>query len=83
MEKVENKHDKEQLRGLIEKHVALTGSGKGRMILEDFETWLPRFKKIIPEDYREIIRLTAQNEEQGMSRDEAQIAAFTEFTRSA
>ena len=34
------------------------------------------FKKIIPNDYKEIMHLIAKNEEQGMSREQAQIEAF-------
>ena len=50
MEKVESKADREELRRLIEAHVRHTGSAKGKRILEDFESYLPKFKKIIPED---------------------------------
>ena len=75
-EKVETKFDREELRGMIEAHVAHTGSGKGRRILEDFEGYLPKFKKIIPGDYKRVMQLSSQFEEQGMSREKAQIEAF-------
>ncbi|MBO4290367.1 MAG: glutamate synthase large subunit [Lachnospiraceae bacterium] len=78
METVEHKNDREELRRLIEKHVAETGSKKGQRILDDFEKEVKCFKKIIPHDYKEMLRLIAKNEEQGMSREQAQIEAFTE-----
>ena len=46
--------DVEKLRSLLEKHVKETGSEKGREILSDFESYVPRFKKIIPNDYLKV-----------------------------
>ena len=79
MEKVELKNDKEELKKMIENHVKYTGSKKGQMILDNFDEYIGRFKKIIPTDYKEMLRLTARNEEQGMDREQAQIEAFTEL----
>ena len=76
MENLEQKADKEELHRLLEKHVQMTGSEKGRKVLEHFEEYVPHFKKIIPMDYKEILRLIAKNEEQGMSREQAQLEAF-------
>ena len=76
MEKVESKFDREELRGMLSAHVDATGSEKARQVLDDFENYLPRFKKIIPGDYKKLMQLSAQFEEQGMSREEAQIEAF-------
>ena len=79
MEKVENKNDKEMLKKMIENHVKYTGSEKGQAVLDAFDEYVGKFKKIIPRDYKEILHLTAQYEEQGMSHEKAQIAAFTEL----
>jgi glutamate synthase (ferredoxin) len=81
MEGVENKAEKEELRRILEKHVKATGSKKGQKILADFDAQVAHFKKIIPTDYKEMLRLTAKNEELGMSHEEAQIEAFTEMTK--
>ena len=81
MESVENKAEKEELRRILEKHVQATGSKKGQKILADFDAQVAHFKKIIPTDYKEMLRLTAKNEELGMSHEEAQIEAFTEMTK--
>ena len=69
----------EKLKEMIEKHVKYTGSEKGQRVLDDFENYVGKFKKIIPNDYKEILHLTAQFEEQGMSHEQAQIEAFTEL----
>ena len=76
MEKVENKFDQEELRKMIEKHVKATNSKKGLKVLAHFEEYLPKFKKIIPADYKELMIATASFEEQGLSKEDAQIEAF-------
>ena len=76
MEKIENKYDEEELRRLIKKHVANTSSVKGKEILDNFKAYIPKFKKIIPKDYKKLLQLSSQFEEQGMSREKAQIEAF-------
>ena len=53
IEKVENKYDIKELKELIEEHVEATGSERGALILEHFQEYLPKFKKIIPNDYQE------------------------------
>ena len=81
MEKVEYKADKEELKSMLEKHVKYTGSTKAKAILDDFENYLPKFKKIIPSDYKKIMQLTEDFIERGMSLKEAQIEAFNECTK--
>ena len=76
MEKVETPYDKETLRRMLENHVAYTGSQKAAMVLERFEEYLPKFKKIIPEDYKKMLQFSSQFEEQGMSQEQAQIEGF-------
>ena len=82
MEKVENKTDIEELKTMLEKHVKYTGSQKASKILENYTENLSKFKKIIPEDYKKLISYTGQFEEQGMSREDAQIEAFYACTGS-
>ena len=79
MEAVEAKTDREELKSLIEEHVRRTGSRKGREILEHFTEYLPRFKKIIPSDYKEILKLIAAGEEKGEDPETARIEAFRAF----
>ena len=76
MEKVEHKTDKEMLKTLLENHVQYTGSVKAKAILDDYENYLGKFKKIIPADYKKIMSYTEQYIEEGMSPEEAQIEAF-------
>ncbi|WP_300417345.1 glutamate synthase large subunit [uncultured Oscillibacter sp.] len=69
-------HDAAELRGLIEAHVAATGSPRGKKILAAFQSYLPCFKKVTPRDYDRMLRAIAQQEEKGMSREQAEIEAF-------
>ncbi len=79
MEALETKTDREELRALIRRHVQYTGSGKGRDILEHFDEYIPHFKKIIPVDYKKILKLIAQSEEKGADPETAKIEAFRAF----
>ena len=73
---IESKHDAEELRQLIEAHTAATGSAVGERILKDFERYLPCFKKIIPNDYNRMLSAISKMEEQGLSREKAELEAF-------
>ncbi|TDH62705.1 glutamate synthase large subunit [Dankookia rubra] len=44
--------DAERLRILVERHLLLTGSARARAVLEDWDTALARFVKVMPADYR-------------------------------
>ena len=81
MEKVESKYEQEELKTIIRNHVEATGSKRGKDVLEHFAEYLPKFKKIIPEDYKELFIMANQFEELGMSKEEAQIEAFYKSTQ--
>ena len=76
MEEVTNKYDVLELKEMIQEHVAYTNSEKGKEILEHFGEYLPRFKKILPHDYRRMMNTIVQMEEKGLSSEQAQIEAF-------
>ena len=65
-----------QVEEMIKEHVALTNSEKGKLVLEHFKEYLPKFKKIIPHDYERVLRTIVQMEEKGLSAEQAQIEAF-------
>ena len=74
-------HDIQELRALIEEHVATTGSPRGKQILAAFHSYIPCFKKVMPRDYDRMLRSIAQYEEKGMSREQAEIEAFYANTK--
>ena len=73
---VTSKYDVIELKDMIKEHVALTNSEKGKMILDHFSDYLPKFKKIIPHDYEKMLATIVQMEEKGLSAEQAQIEAF-------
>nr|WP_325195333.1 glutamate synthase large subunit [uncultured Oscillibacter sp.] len=75
-------HDIQELKALIEAHVAATGSPRGKQILAAFHSYVPCFKKVMPKDYDRMLRSIAQYEEKGMSRDQAEIEAFYANTKA-
>jgi len=82
MEKIEVKAEKQELKEILLKHLEYTGSAKAKKILDDFDGYLPKFKKIIPADYKKLLHLISMYEEQGMTREKAQIEAFYASTAS-
>lgn len=75
-EAVTDKYDVLELKSMIEEHVSYTNSEKGKEILEQFKDYLPKFKKIIPHDYKRMQKTIVQMEEKGLSSEQAQIEAF-------
>ena len=80
-EEVANKYDVLELKAMIQEHVSYTNSPKGKEILEHFGQYLPRFKRIVPHDYRRMMNTIVQMEEKGLSSEQAQIEAFYANTR--
>ncbi|MGN1119581.1 MAG: glutamate synthase-related protein, partial [Oscillospiraceae bacterium] len=79
--KVTAPEDIEELRSLIAEHTAHTHSARGQEILENFESFLPKFKKIIPHDYAKMLNSIKTFEAEGMSTEDAKISAFYENTK--
>ena len=44
-----------QLEQLIENHLEATGSPLAKRILADWKNYLPKFKKVLPEEYRQAL----------------------------
>ena len=80
-EELSNKYDVLELKAMIEEHVKYTNSIRGKEILNDFEEYLPKFKKIIPYDYKKMLNAIAKMEEKGLNPEQAQIEAFYAATR--
>ena len=79
-EHITSEEDRTELVSLIAEHVRRTGSPLGRRILDSIEDYIPRFKKVIPHDYKRMMNSIAAHMADGMSEDEAKIQAFHENT---
>ncbi len=47
-----NRHDDERLHTLISQHLHYTGSSRAKEILENWESYRPKFRKVMPVEYR-------------------------------
>ena len=66
------------VRERVERHVAYTSSAKGRFLLENWESCLPKFSKVMPADYERVLNALERAEKSGLKGDEAILAAFEE-----
>ena len=48
-------HDKERLEHLIKNHYRYTNSPKAKRILDNFESYLPKFIKVMPTEYKRVL----------------------------
>jgi len=80
-EPVVSKYDVMEIKDMITAHVAYTNSEKGKEILNNFSKYLPKFKKIIPHDYKKMLQKISEMEGKGLSAEQAQIEAFYEIKR--
>ena len=63
--------DEERLRGLLERHLHYTGSEAARRILDDWESRVERFVKVMPVDYRRALEGQRREEEPDLALAEA------------
>jgi glutamate synthase (NADPH/NADH) large chain len=64
--------DAERLRQLIENHARYTNSGRAKEILADWDNMLPKFRKVMPVEYRRALKEMAKAQD---SATEATVAA--------
>jgi glutamate synthase (ferredoxin) len=81
VEKLADAGETEALRALIQQHLDYTGSEKARLLLSQWQAVAPRFVKVMPKDYKRVLVSVRRAHEQGLSGDEAIMAAFEENSR--
>ena len=69
------------VKGLVERHAALTESAHARRLLEGWQEVVPRFVRVMPNDYRRVLEAQARMREKGLSQEQAELAAFEENAR--
>jgi glutamate synthase domain-containing protein 2/glutamate synthase domain-containing protein 1/glutamate synthase domain-containing protein 3 len=81
---IEGLEDPEEIaavKALIERHLEYTGSVRARSLLDDWARTQGRFVKVLPKDYKRVLACIKRAHEQGLSGDEAVMAAFEENAR--
>jgi glutamate synthase (NADPH/NADH) large chain len=56
-------NDEATIKALVQRHLLFTGSERARRILENWATYLPRFVKVMPIEYRRALAEMAQEQE--------------------
>ena len=69
------------VRARIQKHAEYTGSNRGKWVVDNWDELLPKFVKVLPRDYERMLNAFKKVEEQGLSGDEAAMAAFEDNLR--
>lgn len=82
VEELTDKYDILEVKELITEHIKATNSERGKEVLANFNEYLPKFKKVIPYDYKRMLNTIVQMEEKGLSREQAKIEAFYANTRN-
>ena len=68
--------DKKFVKEKVGNHYRLTKSARGKMINDDFNNNVAKFKKVIPKDYKEVMEFVREKEVEGLNREEALAFAF-------
>ncbi|MEM6255531.1 MAG: glutamate synthase large subunit [Cyanobacteria bacterium P01_D01_bin.156] len=76
LEQVVEAEEIADLKEMISKHHSYTDSHKAKTVLDAWETYLPKFVKVIPRDYKRVIESLRQALQSGLSGDDALSAAF-------
>ena len=83
LEKLEDAQEIEELRQMIQRHFDYTKSRRAFAILSRWEDNLPKFVKVMPKDYKRVLQAMQRVREQGLTGDQAVMAAFEANSRDA
>jgi len=76
LEKIESEDERNEIKQMIEKHVAYTESPQGKKVLADWKNTSQRITKVIPKDYKRMLDNIDKAHQAGLCGDEALMAAF-------
>ena len=78
IEKLEKASEIAEVRALVEKHLAYTKSDRARQVLAKWDQMVPLFVKVLPNDYKRMLACIERAHGQGLTGEEAIMAAFEE-----
>ncbi|HUA67698.1 MAG TPA: glutamate synthase large subunit [Candidatus Saccharimonadales bacterium] len=81
LEKLEDADEIEEVWKLIQRHRTYTNSERAAKVLADWKNLVPKFVKVLPKDYKRVLQSMNKVKEQGLSGDQAIMAAFEENIR--
>jgi glutamate synthase (ferredoxin) len=81
LEKLTDAEEIEEVRALVQRHADYTRSQRALKILVLWESYVPKFVKVLPKDYKRVLQAFKRVKDAGLSGDEAWMAAFEENAR--
>ena len=81
IEKIESTAEIAEVRALVQNHLNYTKSTRAQELLKDWDKTVKRFVKIMPKDYKRMLACIERAQGQGLTGDEAVMAAFEENAR--
>jgi glutamate synthase (NADPH/NADH) large chain len=81
IEKLEDAREIAAVRAMVQKHLDYTKSHRALEVLADWDKFVPKFVKVMPKDYKRMLACLERAKAQGLTGDEAVMAAFEENAR--
>ena len=81
LEQLEDPEEIREVHDLIQKHATYTQSTHAKSILENWDSLIPKFVKVMPRDYKRVLQHIQKALADGLSGDDALTAAFEENAR--
>ncbi|HQW08402.1 MAG TPA: glutamate synthase large subunit [Steroidobacteraceae bacterium] len=81
LETLDDPGEADAVRAMIARHQEYTDSTRARAVLANWPAMRKRFVKVIPKDYQRVLAGIRRAHEQGLTGDEAVMAAFEENAR--
>lgn len=78
LEKLDDAEEIELVREMIERHVSYTNSTHARQLLADWDRTVQQFVRVIPREYKRILRAYERFRQSGASKEAAMLAVFQE-----
>ena len=82
LEKVTDADEAEELWKLIQRYQTYANCKRAATILSEWKNYLPKFVKVMPQDYKRVLLSLKKVESLGLSGDQAIMAAFEENVKS-
>jgi glutamate synthase (ferredoxin) len=81
LEKLEDLKEVAEVKAMIQRHVQYTKSERAAAILSKWDQYVGKFVKVLPKDYKRMVACIERAHSQGLSGEEAIMAAFEENAR--
>jgi glutamate synthase (ferredoxin) len=78
LEKLEDPDEIEEVWKLIQRYQTYTNCQRAARMLADWKNFIPKFVKVMPQDYKRVLTSLKKMQSQGLTGDEAVMAAFEE-----